>query len=673
MKLTANIKRDFASRSLEELDLLDRGVADWRQTPDDPEKLTCLIELTQSLEEMSGRFGRDDVETLCRHGVQLLRSMRERWPQHSVEMIAELQGVIRMGRSLLSGKSKYREHSTIPTQVAESSGESKGPHQQFGEPPSPFVTPNSLRPHSSSLRGSANSLSDFIIENLVDSHVGSAPETQQVSTRLMRLIDEVMTARNQIRHMFSHAVGLATEAERSEFLDQACATCPELRSSLKRLLKSESQSKRLLQFPASELIRALLEALRSEMLQPSSDTRPVGLTMPETNLVDPNTETTIRVGPNENFTTPAERRGQTKSTDFPRPFGRYTLTRELGQGAMGTVYLASDRILNRQVALKVLRVKPEDGQEVVERFYREARSMASLQHANLCPIYDFGEVDGQPYLTMAYVDGLPLSDYLVGGCPLAPLYAVKLARTLATALHQAHQMGIVHRDMKPANIMINKEGEPILMDFGLARRHQPGEAEITQQGTILGSPAYMSPEQVEGKIDEIGPTTDIHALGAILYEMLSGRKPYDGTIASVFAQILSKEPEHLKITGDDAGRLDAICRRAMAKVSSKRYASALDFANALTDFLENTNRTRLNCDGDHFTDVESPTVVSRPEPQEVVGPTADGPIAGDHGWRWVAAIAFIGFMIATIKMNSRNATSSPPVSVGSTSVVHGSP
>lgn len=395
--------------------------------------------------------------------------------------------------------------------------------------------------------------------------------------------------------------------------------------------------------------------------------------MPETNLLDPNTETTIRVGPNENPTTPAQRRGQPQSTDFPRPFGRYTLTRELGQGAMGTVYLASDRILNRQVALKVLRVKPEDGQEVVERFYREARSMASLQHANLCPIYDFGEVDGQPYLTMAYIDGLPLSDYLVGGCPLAPLYAVKLARTLATALHQAHQMGIVHRDMKPANIMINKEGEPILMDFGLARRHQPGEAEITQQGTILGSPAYMSPEQVEGKIDEIGPTTDIHALGAILYEMLSGHKPYDGTVASVLAQILSKEPEHLKINGDDEGRLDAICRRAMAKVSSKRYASALDFANALADFLENTNRTRLTCDGDHFTDVESPTVVPRTEPHEVVGPTAEGPIAGDHGWRWVAAIAFIGFMIATIKMNSRNSTSSPPVSVGSTSAIHGSP
>ena len=673
MNLASNMTRKFTSRSLEELDLLDLGVTDWRKSPDDPNKLTTLVELMQGLGEMSGRVGRRDFETLCQHGGQLLRSMRERWPQQSLEMTTELLGVIRMGRSLLSNNSPPQNSPAElkPNLVAKA--HSKAQSLRVGGPPSPFQRKELLHQQSEPLRGTANSLSDFIIENLVDSHVGSVPESKQVSGRLMRLIDEVMTARNQIRQMFSHAAGLATEAERSEFLDQACASCPELRSSLKRLLKSESQSKRLLQFPASELIRALLESLRTEMLQPSSETRPMGLIVPDANLLDQNMESTVRVRPDGEFSEASQNEVVTPVNEYPQPFGRYTLSRELGQGAMGTVYLASDRILNRQVALKVLRMKPGDGQEVVERFYREARSMASLQHANLCPIYDFGEVDGQPFLTMAYINGQPLSESLVGGCLIAPIDAVKLARTLATALHQAHQMGIVHRDMKPANIMINKEGEPILMDFGLARRHQPGEVEITQQGTILGSPAYMSPEQVEGKIDEIGPTTDIHALGVILYEMLSGHKPYDGTVASVLAQILSKDAAPLHVSGDDDGRLDAICRRAMAKLSSDRFTSAVDFADALSDYLENTNRVRLSCDVDLTPDEELPFDNPRCEPVKSRVVQNAFPISTERGWRWVAAIAFIGFMIATIKMNSRNTTTAPPISVGSTSSVPDNP
>ena len=673
MKLTSNMTREFTSRSLEELDLLDVGVADWREFPDDPDKLTSLVELMQGLGEMSGRVGRDDVETLCQHGGQLLRSMRERWPQQSVEMTTELLGVIRMGRSLLAHTSTSRN---LPTELQPqlvAKAHSKAQSLKVGGPPAPFQRQGLSRPQSEPIRGTANSLSDFIIENLVDSHVGSVPASKQVSGRLMRLIDEVMTARNQIRQMFAHAAGLATEAERSEFLDQACASCPELRSSLKRLLKSESQSKRLLQFPASELIRALLESLRTEMLQPSSETRPTGLIVPDANFLDQNVDSTVRVRPNGEFLEANQDAAEIPASEDRRPFGRYTLSRELGQGAMGTVYLASDRILNRQVALKVLRVKPEDGQEVVERFYREARSMASLQHANLCPIYDFGEVDGQPFLTMAYINGQPLSEYLVGGCPLPPIEAVKLARTLAIALQQAHQMGIVHRDIKPANIMLNKEGEPILMDFGLARRHQPGEVEITQQGTILGSPAYMSPEQVEGKIDEIGPTTDIHALGVILYEMLSGHKPYDGTVASVLAQILSKDAAPLHVSGDDDGRLDAICRRAMAKLSSDRFASAFEFSNALSDYLENTNRVRLSCDVDLTPDDELPVSEPRQVPFESIATQSAFPISTERGWRWVAAIAFIGFMIATIKMNSRNTAMTPSVSVGSISSVPGGP
>ena len=315
---------------------------------------------------------------------------------------------------------------------------------------------------------------------------------------------------------------------------------------------------------------------------------------------------------------------------------------------MGTVFLASDLLLNRQVALKLLRVKPENAPVTVERFYREARSMASVQHANLCPIYDFGDVDGQPYLTMAFIKGRPLSDYLVNGLPLATRYAVMLARILAMALHEAHQKGIVHRDLKPANIMINHEAAPIVMDFGLARRDQPGEVEITQKGVILGSPAYMAPEQVEGHNDQIGPATDVHALGVVLYEMLSGKKPFDGAVTTVLMQILSKEAEPLSIPEDTEHRLDAICRRAMSKSISQRYASALDFANALTEYLEETTRIRL------APEVELPPPVETSERHSakiIAARTTQiwvHPERRRRRWRWAAAsVALITITVAT--------------------------
>lgn len=660
MDLISDIVRDFVNRSRDELEVLNDGLTEWWTAPDDPEKLTCLAEILHSLQEMSGLLAFPELERQFHHGRTLLLTARQQWPQAGFQQIDELQNLIKnCHRQLteLENRQNDNQGANLPdkltaltqVQLARPSG-----------PPSPFR-------RRESLRGPANSLTDFIVENLADADESSTQNSNPTGERIFRLIDEVMTARHQIRQMFAHAASLTSELERSAFLDQACKACPELRSSFERLLKSQSHSQRLLHFPASELIRALLESLRSEMLPSVSHVTPVGLTVPNDGVFEPESESTVQMRPSKTVVAPTVEAGAAELAVFPRPFGRYTLESELGHGAMGTVFLASDRLLNRQVALKLLRVKPEDGQEVVERFYREARSMASLQHANLCSIYDFGEVDGQPYLTMAFVDGRPLSDYLVSGRPLVTRYAVTLARTLAMALHQAHLVGIVHRDLKPSNVMINKETEPVLMDFGLARRQQPGEVELTQQGMILGSPAYMAPEQVEGKINQIGPATDVHALGVILYEMLSGRKPFDGTVASVLAQVQSKQAEPLRIPEDTEGRLNAICRRAMAKDISQRYASALDFANALTEYLEDTTQAHLISDADLASDNETVKRISPADIAARANQTWVHPERRRRRWRWAIATAtVIGITMATIKLTSRNDPGNNLLKVGST-------
>lgn len=664
MDLISDIVRDFVNRSRDELALFEEGLAEWLASPSETGRLTFLTEILQSLQEMSGLLAFPTLESIFHDGRTLLVEVQKRCPEPSPEQLAKLHVLMKVCRRSLAELEGRSDDDSLANPAREEPVAPRIPLARVGGPPSPFK-------RSTALRGPANSLTDFIIENLANVNESVEQDAPQMGTRLVRLIDEVMSARHQIRKMFAHAASLNSEQERSAFLDQACSACPELRASLERLLKSESQSERLLQFPASELIRALLESLRGELLSPTPTTpqRPsVTLTVPEDKPVaaEVDVEATVHVRPSGAFIIPPAEEPTADPTALPRPFGRYTLEQQLGQGAMGTVYLASDRLLNRQVALKLLRVKPADGSEIVERFYREARSMASLQHANLCPIFDFGEVDGQPYLTMAYISGRPLSEYLVGGRPLVSRYAVKLAGTLATALHQAHQRGIVHRDLKPANIMINKDGEPILMDFGLARRQQPGELEITQQGMILGSPAYMAPEQVEGNIDQIGPRTDVHALGVILYEMLSGRKPFDGSVASVLAQIHSKQPELLDLPGAE-GRLNTILQKAMAKTISERYESALDFAKALTEYTENSSRVRLEPGVD---------LMSR---TEVAGPVSTDPATDQtciipaprlQRWRWaVAAAAVIGICVATIKLSPPSPSKPVPLKVGSTGTI----
>jgi serine/threonine protein kinase len=223
------------------------------------------------------------------------------------------------------------------------------------------------------------------------------------------------------------------------------------------------------------------------------------------------------------------------------------------------------------------------GHGVLERFLREARAAAALEHPNICPVYEVDAINGIHYLAMAYIDGKPLSHYLRRGKRHPLRKVVALVRELAQALHEAHQRGVVHRDLKPANIMLNQRGRPIIMDFGLARWINKDNAHLTQLGTLLGTPAYMAPEQVAGDLKAIGPATDIYSLGVILYELLTGVLPFPGDDPmAVLLQVATEEPPlpSLLRPGLDP-HLEAVCLQAMAKQPGGRYASMAAFAAAL--------------------------------------------------------------------------------------------
>ena len=267
--------------------------------------------------------------------------------------------------------------------------------------------------------------------------------------------------------------------------------------------------------------------------------------------------------------------------ELPEQFGRYRILKRLGRGGMGAVYLAHDTQLDRQVALKVPHFTPEDGPEVLERFYREARAAATFDHPNLCPVYDVGQVDGVHYLTMAYIEGKPLSEVIDPDKPLPQRQAAAVVRKLALALEEAHRRGVIHRDLKPANIMINRRREPVIMDFGLARRDGGDDARLTRAGAVLGTPAYMAPEQVAGDVGGDRPA---------LRHLQPGRDPVRAADrpAAVrgagrrwsWARSSSPSRRRRRRIGPDLDpRLEAICLKAMAKKVADRYASMAELAD----------------------------------------------------------------------------------------------
>jgi len=274
---------------------------------------------------------------------------------------------------------------------------------------------------------------------------------------------------------------------------------------------------------------------------------------------------------------------------LPEQFGRYRIIKRLGQGGMGSVYLAQDTHLERPVALKVPDFGNHEDPDARRRFLEEARTAATLRHPYLCPVYDAGEIDGQPYLTMAYIQGQSLAA-LIGAEGWPQRQVAALVGKLALALQEAHTKKVVHRDLKPANVMIKTTGqrrEPVIVDFGLARRENPQEQRLTKSGQVMGTLGYMAPEQIRGDLKEIGPGCDIYALGVILYELLTGRLPFSGSGLAVAGQILTQAPLPPSAHRSDLDpALEAICLKAMAKAIGDRYTSMAELAAALTGFLQ---------------------------------------------------------------------------------------
>jgi serine/threonine protein kinase/photosystem II stability/assembly factor-like uncharacterized protein len=271
----------------------------------------------------------------------------------------------------------------------------------------------------------------------------------------------------------------------------------------------------------------------------------------------------------------------------PARLGPYELLGEIGRGAMGVVYKARQRSLNRLVALKMLSAEPRPSAEDLARFRTEAEAVARLQHPHIVQIHDIGEQDGRPYLCLELVDGGSLARRLAGS-PLAPHQAAELVETLARAMHRAHQAGIVHRDLKPANVLLTADGTPKITDFGLAKRldQEPGATQATQSGQILGTPCYMAPEQALGQRKEIGPATDVYGLGAILYELLAGRPPFRGaTLWQTLGQVVSEPPvPPSRLRPDVPPELERVCLTCLQKEPARRHASAEALADDLRRF-----------------------------------------------------------------------------------------
>ncbi len=269
-----------------------------------------------------------------------------------------------------------------------------------------------------------------------------------------------------------------------------------------------------------------------------------------------------------------------------RQFGGYELLSEIARGGMGVVYRARQVSLNRIVAIKTilsgLHAAPGD----VERFYAEAEAAALLDHPGIVPIFDVGEYQGQPYFSMGFVDGRTLADRLTEG-PLEARAAAELVRTVCEAVQYAHERDVIHRDLKPGNILLDHDGRPRITDFGLAKC-LTDDAGRTATGQMLGTPSYMPPEQAAGRLDAVGPAADIYALGAILYALITGRPPFHAASSvDTLRQVMDNEPVRPSDLAPGTPRdLETIALKCLQKPIAQRYASVRDLGDDLQRFLD---------------------------------------------------------------------------------------
>ncbi|MCA9539570.1 MAG: serine/threonine protein kinase, partial [Myxococcales bacterium] len=265
----------------------------------------------------------------------------------------------------------------------------------------------------------------------------------------------------------------------------------------------------------------------------------------------------------------------------PRRIGRYTVLGELGSGGMGVVFKAWDPALDRIVALKVMRAAHAATRRQVKRFLNEARAVARLDDPNIVALHDIGVVDGSPYFTMAFVDGVTLAGHIAEKGRLDPTEACRIVAGVARGLAHAHSAGIVHRDVKPGNILL-EEGRPLLVDFGVARFLESEDGTQTRTGQVIGTPAYMAPEQAQGDHDRVDARSDVFALGAVLFHAITGKLPVYPTDDRGLPVEVPATPRRQDGLPTD---VIAICLRALHRSPARRYVDALDMAADLDRFL----------------------------------------------------------------------------------------
>ena len=279
----------------------------------------------------------------------------------------------------------------------------------------------------------------------------------------------------------------------------------------------------------------------------------------------------------------SERLSSSAVTGSPEWIGRYRVDEVLGRGAMGVIYRAHDPAIGRDVAIKLVRADLLDGEErdgYLARFQHEARAAGRCVHPNIVTIYDFAVHEGNPFIAMEFVNGSNLADTLDASPRFQPNEAVATVLQLLDALSCAHGLGVVHRDIKPANILLQRNGQVKVMDFGISRLES---SSLTQNGTVIGTPSYMSPEQCRG--DEVDQRSDLFSTGIVLHELLSGSKPFPGkSFSEVLTRVLHSEPPDLSdLLGPEGIGLAAIVRRALRKEPAERFATAAEMAEAIRE------------------------------------------------------------------------------------------
>jgi serine/threonine-protein kinase len=332
---------------------------------------------------------------------------------------------------------------------------------------------------------------------------------------------------------------------------------------------------------------------------------------------------------------------------------RYQILSRIGSGGMADVYCAQDLQLGRKVALKLLYRRFAEDEEFVERFRREASSAAGLQHANVVGVYDRGEWDGTYYIAMEYLEGRSLKQLIIDTGPLAPLAAIEITEQILRAARFAHRRGVIHRDIKPHNVIIDEEGRAKVTDFGIARA---GASDMTETGSIMGTAQYLSPEQAQGH--SVSARSDLYAIGIVLYEMLAGRVPFDGESAVTIAlkQVSEAPVPPSAYNSAVTAELDAVVLRALEKDPQNRFADAEEFIAALVAVRAHLGEMPAGQSTAAFGAVapysDAAALAAAGVPvEEPVGDGGPPPDEEEHRrrrWPWIAAVLGVLAVLAAI-------------------------